>query len=87
MTIKAPQISSLYYQNQQKCFGIKTDQTLDTLNVAQFTADGLWNYTGDISLFKQSMNNKELQVLIFDELDHVARHDLDLKQDYLKIGD
>lgn len=33
------------------------------------------------------MNNKELQVLIFDELDHVARHDLDLKQDYLKIGD
>lgn len=44
-------------------------------------------YTGVISLFKQSMNNKELQVLIFDELDHVARHDLDLKQDYLKIGD
>lgn len=31
------------------------------------------------------MNNKELQVLIFDELDHVARHDLDLKQDYLKL--
>lgn len=44
-------------------------------------------YTGVISLFQQSMNNKELQVPIFDELDHVACHDLDLKQDYLKIGD
>lgn len=52
----------------------------------QQTVFGIYT-AGVISLFKHSMNNKELQVLIFDELDHVARHDLDLKQDYLKIGD